>query len=190
MAFTDTEKVNIRQRLREHCEKCWSQKGYKKTNIEELAAASGISKGSFYLFYDSKEEVFLDVMLQLQHHFVTLLESKMHNALTKSEFSEVLKVLYREYIKFPFLYETQSPDFIAFINKLSKEKLEQLNHHVMYDLSDLLQKSKLTYAVEEELALSMLGFLFTPRSKEYQNRSMELQTIDALLDIVVEEIFE
>ena len=31
----------------------------KKTNIEDLCAKAGISKGAFYLFYASKEELFL-----------------------------------------------------------------------------------------------------------------------------------
>jgi AcrR family transcriptional regulator len=48
----------------------------KKTSVEELAAASGISKGAFYLFYESKEALFMDVIEQAEKRFrLELLEA-------------------------------------------------------------------------------------------------------------------
>ena len=40
------------------------QKGFKKTNISEITKEVGVAVGSFYNFYSSKEEVFLDVFLK------------------------------------------------------------------------------------------------------------------------------
>src|SRR4051812_10178638 len=40
--------------------------GLRKTSVEELARAAGVSKGAFYLFYDSKEELYFDVMGQVE----------------------------------------------------------------------------------------------------------------------------
>jgi AcrR family transcriptional regulator len=59
--FTEHEKELIRQRLLKEGYKQFSAYGLKKTNIEELAAAANISKGAFYLFYASKEALFMDV---------------------------------------------------------------------------------------------------------------------------------
>ena len=65
-AFTEQEKELIRKRLLEQGYKQFSAYGLRKTNIEELAEASGISKGAFYLFYASKEALFMDVVEQVE----------------------------------------------------------------------------------------------------------------------------
>jgi AcrR family transcriptional regulator len=59
--FTEHEKELIRQRLIKEGYRQFSAYGLKKTNVEELAAAAKISKGAFYLFYESKEALFMDV---------------------------------------------------------------------------------------------------------------------------------
>jgi AcrR family transcriptional regulator len=65
-AFTAQEKELIQRRLLEEGYKQFSAYGLRKTSIEELAAAAGISKGAFYLFYASKEALFLDVAEQVE----------------------------------------------------------------------------------------------------------------------------
>ncbi len=65
-AFTEQEKELIRTRLLEQGHKQFSAYGLRKTNIEELAEAAGISKGAFYLFYASKEALFMDVVEQVE----------------------------------------------------------------------------------------------------------------------------
>ena len=65
-AFTEHEKELIRKRLLEQGHKQFSAYGLRKTNIEELAEAAGISKGAFYLFYASKEALFMEVVEQVE----------------------------------------------------------------------------------------------------------------------------
>jgi AcrR family transcriptional regulator len=61
-AFSTHEKELIRNRLLIQGYKLFSAYGLKKTNIDEIAKAAGISKGAFYSFYDSKEALFMDVI--------------------------------------------------------------------------------------------------------------------------------
>ena len=61
-SFTETEKENIRKRLLDACRQSWTQYGYKKTSVDELCQQAGISKGAFYLFFESKEALFCDVL--------------------------------------------------------------------------------------------------------------------------------
>ncbi len=48
----------------------FARAGLRRTTIEELARAAGISKGAFYGFYDSKESLFLALVdaSELQAH--------------------------------------------------------------------------------------------------------------------------
>ncbi|NMC79934.1 MAG: TetR/AcrR family transcriptional regulator [Chloroflexi bacterium] len=68
-AFTEHEKEWIGARLLEAGYKQFSAYGLKKANVEELAKAAGISKGAFYLFYESKEALFMDVVEGAEKHF-------------------------------------------------------------------------------------------------------------------------
>lgn len=68
-AFTEQEREMIRRRLLEQGHRLFSGSGLRKTSVEELAAAVGISKGAFYLFYSSKEALFMDVVEEAETHF-------------------------------------------------------------------------------------------------------------------------
>jgi AcrR family transcriptional regulator len=61
-AFGDHERTAITAALLEHGGRLFSQQGLRKTTVEELAAAAGISKGAFYLFFASKEELFFELL--------------------------------------------------------------------------------------------------------------------------------
>jgi AcrR family transcriptional regulator len=68
-AFSEHEKDAIRAQLREKGKKLFEKQGVKKTSVDELAQAAGISKGAFYLFYEAKEELFLEILEGLESDF-------------------------------------------------------------------------------------------------------------------------
>ena len=61
LPFTDEQRESIRERLFESARRRAIDIGVKKTSLEALTADAGISKSSFYKFYDSKEQLFLEV---------------------------------------------------------------------------------------------------------------------------------
>lgn len=68
-AFSEHEKDAIRAQLRQRGKKFFEKQGIKKTSVDELAQAARISKGAFYLFYASKEELFMDILEGLEADF-------------------------------------------------------------------------------------------------------------------------
>ena len=44
--------------------KLFSSKGYKDTNVSEITKMAGIATGTFYLYYTSKEKLFMDIFLE------------------------------------------------------------------------------------------------------------------------------
>jgi AcrR family transcriptional regulator len=68
-AFTEQERQGVIERLLAEGYRLFSTYGIKKTSVEELASAAGISKGAFYLFYESKEALFMDVMEQTEQAY-------------------------------------------------------------------------------------------------------------------------
>ena len=62
-AFTAEEKRTIRARLLKEGRACFLRYGLKKTTIEDLVKRAGIAKASFYLFYASKEALYVELIL-------------------------------------------------------------------------------------------------------------------------------
>lgn len=65
MAFSEEENTKIRRSLLAEARSRALTAGMRKTSVEELTAAVGISKGSFYKYFDSKELLFFEVLEEL-----------------------------------------------------------------------------------------------------------------------------
>ncbi len=55
--------MDKKKSLKEAAYDVFSKKGYKATAISEIAKQADMAVGSFYNYYDSKEEIFLDVYI-------------------------------------------------------------------------------------------------------------------------------
>lgn len=64
--FTGTEKERIRERLLETGRELFSRYGLKKTSLEDLTRPAGIAKSSFYGFFGSKEELYMELMMEMR----------------------------------------------------------------------------------------------------------------------------
>lgn len=70
--YTQEEKDRIRDSLRREACTCLSLYGVKKTTVDELVHRATIPKGTFYLFYKNKEELFFDVLVNFSSRMETL----------------------------------------------------------------------------------------------------------------------
>ena len=61
LPFTDEQRMLIRSRLLESAQRHAIHDGVQKTSLDTLTSEAGISKSSFYKFYESKEALFLEV---------------------------------------------------------------------------------------------------------------------------------
>lgn len=62
--MTREKKLALKASARE----IFADKGYKATGISEIAKQAGMAVGSFYKYYESKEEIFLDVYIDENNH--------------------------------------------------------------------------------------------------------------------------
>jgi len=62
LAFTEQKNEMIRKDLLDEALRCAVTVGIRKTSVEQLTEAVGISKGSFYKFFESKELLFFAVL--------------------------------------------------------------------------------------------------------------------------------
>jgi AcrR family transcriptional regulator len=79
-AFTDTERVAIRERLLAAGQRLFAQRGIRATTVDQLARAAGISKGAYYLFYPSKEALFFAIVEEVETTMQTRLAARVAEA--------------------------------------------------------------------------------------------------------------
>lgn len=76
--YSVEEREYIQKRLKEEAAKCLAQYGVRRTTVDEIVKRAKIPKGTFYLFYRSKELLLFDVILE-QH---ALIEQKVYQSLS------------------------------------------------------------------------------------------------------------
>ena len=64
--FAENERARIREQLMEVGRELFPRYGLKKTSLEDLTRPSGIAKSSFYGFFDSKEELYMEILMEMR----------------------------------------------------------------------------------------------------------------------------
>lgn len=65
-AFSDDERRRLRRALLRVAREHFTRHGYRKATVAEIAGDAGIGKGSVYLFYPSKAELFMAVATEVE----------------------------------------------------------------------------------------------------------------------------
>ena len=144
-AFTEREKEMIGERLLEQGYKQFSAHGLKKTNVEEIAAAAGISKGAFYGFYDSKEALFMEVIEQVEKRVrkPLLAAIDLPGPSPRARLFAVLMKAFQLFTEIPMLQFFSGGDYDLLFRRIPLEKLQE---HLLND-----------YAFLEELITRLKG---------------------------------
>lgn len=126
-AFTEQEKKRIEERLLEQGTKYFSLYGLKKTSIEELATAVGISKAAFYLFHESKEALFMDVAEQAERQFrqsmLAVVDQPGESA--RARLTAVLKKAFTLWKTIPVLQVFTRGDYERIAQRLPEDKIRE-----------------------------------------------------------------
>lgn len=143
-AFSEQEQEVIRRQMREKGKKLFEQHGLKKTSVDELTEAAGISKGAFYLFYESKEALFLEILEQIEKEIqTTILEFATRPQTDEQKnVSQMLKSFLLTWDDYPLLKNFSKADFDYLVRKLPVERVQQ---HVSNDeafASQIIKKIK------------------------------------------------
>lgn len=180
------EVEKIKNHLHDLCKQSWILKGYKKTNIKELCEEVKISIGTFYKFYPSKEDLFLAALLSIQKEITKKFCEGIQEKATIIGFVEETKKLVRTFYEIPFLYEANNPDFVAFITKLSNERIEEIKNEQREIFRNCINESQLKLKMGETQAMGIINILVNSVSA----KNVVSETVDYFLvvDFMIEQL--
>lgn len=187
-AFSEQEKIQIRQRLIEHGARLFSTVGLKKTSVEELAVASGISKAAFYLFYPSKEALFMDVAEQAERQYrkEVLAAIDLDGPTPRARLVGVIRRAFRLWKTIPVLQFFTSADF----NQVSaRVPEEQVLEHMRSDqqfVVELVERCQAASIPIQASPAEIGGLFYTLFFSILHVDDMGPGNLDAAMDLLVE----
>lgn len=193
-AFNDKEKEIIRQSLVEKGRELFLSYGLKKTSISDITKAVGIAQGSFYIFFDSKEDLYFEI-LQIEEEKIRgklideqLLNKKLTKEVFKLFLKEAFKAIENPLVKTLLIKE----DYENLVRKLSEEKVKQ---HLQNDSKEMLplieywQSQGIMRKIPAEIIISSIRTLFimSLHKKEIGEEIYE-ETISFYIDALCEQL--
>lgn len=188
--FSEREKETVKKSLQEACKQRWTQYGYKKTSVDELCKQVGISKGAFYLFFESKEALFCEVLCSVQEQICHSASEIINKRKNKYGIAEALKLIYREYDKNNFLYDSNSTDFTILTNKLSEEQSKKMEESNYRSKQLFLSQSDLKFKVDPDMAMSVIySLIMNIKNKDILLRN-HMETFDFMVESLIDSLCE
>lgn len=159
-SYSEQEKEYIKKRLKEEAGKCLAQFGIRRTTVDEIVKRVKIPKGTFYLFYQSKELLLFNV-IQEQHE---LIEQQMYKTLSNmdpngdigKQLTDVVYNFFKLTSDSPILRMLNSDEVEILERKLPQEVLEE---HLQHD-SSIVEQVLSLFPIKEDVDIETVSLAF------------------------------
>lgn len=191
--FTDKEKEAIQQGLIDEGRELFGLYGLRKTTIKDITEAVGIAQGSFYKFYDSKEELYFEI-LDIEGQKIRKELSQDLKLVERNPKSGIKKLLLDTYGTldendlFKDLFSGNSYDVL--VRKLPEEKIEEHIEKDFAETTPLIRKWQGEGILKEVKPEAITGLLhalfFITLHKGDICESVYNDTFELLVDLIVD----
>lgn len=174
--------------------KLFSSKGFKDTNVSNIAKMAGIAVGTFYNYYSSKEKLFIEIYLKENEKLKkSIMESvDMDNDPIKVV-KEAIAINLNGMHSNPILKEWYNRDLFS---KLEKEFYEEGGIESIYELTnssiaELIRKWKTEKKIRDDLDDEFILSLFNSVPYiEIHKEEIGIQHFPQIIDYLVEFIMK
>jgi AcrR family transcriptional regulator len=154
---------SARERLLESAKVLFSQKGYYATSVEDIVESAGFSKGTFYFYFKSKEELFKSLVEEMHLNIVKRLEGFLERDLPlEASLIEHAKVFLEDiyqnrHIAQIFLFQLVGTN--EEFRKLYYTKITHLRELLTKMVDRAIQRGEINYKNAENIVNLYAGFL-------------------------------
>lgn len=159
-SYSEQEREYIKKRLKEEAAKCLAQYGVRRTTVDEIVKRVHIPKGTFYLFYKSKELLLFEA-IQEQHEIVNqelykALSNLAAQELSAEKLTDTIFAFYKSTENMPILNLLDLGEVELLMRKLPREIVEE---HLRDD-TDTIEKMFALLPVRKEADLKVMSAVF------------------------------
>lgn len=192
--FGENENKIIVKKLMETGLELFSKHGLKKTSIKDLTTEAGIAQGSFYNFFDSKEDLFFTILESEENE----IENHMKDMILRSgSAKEAIKITLQEtcslFDKTPLLRRIyESNDYELMVRKLQPEKLvkhQKNDTELVTNTIMRVQTEDEVIKIDPEIISGILrGITLLNLHREEIGKDIYPEIIHVLADAIADEI--
>ncbi|NVY96027.1 TetR/AcrR family transcriptional regulator [Lactobacillus sp. DCY120] len=189
--FTEEERKEIKNKLIDlFIEKLNYQK-ISSINIDDLVKSVGIAKGSFYLFFKSKDELFAAVLNHIQSEIVNesiyLAEEK--DLSDKKKLKAIVLFLINTIKQYPWIKKLSNVEYEKIIRRLPRETKENLRTKDITDIQNILEKLNLKSDYSSENIVIMIQIILSSALNSQDYGPQYDQSVEMMVDILINNLF-
>lgn len=186
-SFSEQERKIIRQSMIDITASLMKTKGIRQITVDEITRGANISKGSFYSFYNAREELFWDIIKTQERD---LIEEIIDISKQEGEIrTKIRHILYDVFLRKNWLiYFLPESDFQYITRKLPPELLEADREQAFASVRTILSLSRLEDSPANiELLLTMMQILrLTETNFIYQSQQNKQNVQHILVEGIVD----
>lgn len=187
--FTEQEKERIKEKLVLEGEKLFASIGLRKVTIDNLSEAAGISHSAFYAFYESKEQLFMEINMRnkaaIYERLDAMLAEKSH--LPPKELAKCyILFLRKELFSDPIILSLDN-SLIEYISRRVSPELIQNNELIDQDAIEKLTKAGVRLRYSNKYTVKATQAVFVGISCLDADEDQEA-IIEILVDALVEKL--
>ena len=185
--LTTTQKESQRQHIFERSKVPIVRYGFKKVSVDDIVKAAGIAKGTFYLYFDSKEDFITHFIINLSEKYFLLAENLLlkENSDLKSNLRQFFNMIV-ELPEFIFFFREHN-EIREIAEKLVEHGLEETEHK---KFEKLLQLGNIdTDKVKPAIVHNCIHTICVAQSTNLLIEEYKKETIELLIENLIEYIF-
>ena len=158
--YSEQEREYIISRLKEEAAKCLAQYGVRRTTVDELVKRVNIPKGTFYLFYKSKELLLFEV-IQEQHEAINndlgmALSKLAGKPLSADTLTDLIYQFFKKTEDMAILKMLDTNEVELLVRKLPREVVEA---HLQDD-TDTISQMLSAFPVKKDIDVKVISAAF------------------------------
>jgi AcrR family transcriptional regulator len=97
-------------------EKVFNQKGYVNTKMEDIASEMGVSKGTVYFYFSSKENLYMAITFRAYEMIIDIFQRTIYNHRNEKGIESVVAIMkaFMDFAENNFLYSEALLDYYSF----------------------------------------------------------------------------
>ena len=162
LPFTDEQRLLIRKRLLQSAQRHAISDGVQKTSLDTLTSEAGISKSSFYKFYESKEMLFLEVAASWEDQ---ILSSALRTLSSDQQLTSKERAARFVYAVFETIHHLGIARFLRedlqYLNAFLPQ--EEARAHCLTSakgIFDTLREARIRFTESEETVLAVIQLMY------------------------------
>jgi AcrR family transcriptional regulator len=172
----------------------FATKGYKDTNVADITKMAGIAVGSFYKYYSSKDQLFMELYLSENEQLKrNLMETVNPDDDPVKFMKEILTLNFQGMIANPILKEWYNRDLFSKLEKnfYEQEGFKSISEFMNRGAIELIKKwkadGKLREDLNDELIMAIINSTFYI---DFHKKEIGIQYFPQVLDYIVEFVMK